>query len=385
MKILNLHTCPNGLFSPEKNPRGGLEKVVFDLHVLLQRQNIEIISVCSPDDWCANLPGFYPINLFGKEVWRSKWKEYKTTLYNFIQEQKPDVIIVHGTNKLLKVFNEWEIPVIFIDHQGHGSINLLYHLDFYTQVVPANRKLGGIIVGVSEVSNQMKEEEIKLQKIQDNFLFDDYYIFQYITDELRSYPVSPHNNKAITIGLSEGYKSPHRIDILRRKKWIDDYDLITLRPENAKDKIKNYWEKNIEKRPEILSRTRVNVPRHKTMEMLNQAMVYASTSNFESAGITTFEAFSMGVPAIIWDDANRHASTMFAPDGRGWIWEFMSSNEIEDFVSYIPTANRNNIREYVFSVNNPEVVAKSLIYKISNYLNKTKINYGGTSDLTGFF
>lgn len=385
MKILNLHTCPNGLFSPEKNPRGGLEKVVFDLHVLLQRQNIDIISVCSPNDWCASMPGFHPINLFGRENWRSKWKDYKVTLYNFIQEEKPDVIIVHGTNKLLRVFNEWEMPVIFVDHQGHGSINLLYHLDFYTQIVPDNRSFGGIIIGVSEVSNKMKEEEIKLQKIQDNFVFDDYYIFQYITDELKGYPVSPHNKKAITIGLSEGYKSPHKIDILRRKKWVEDYDLVTLRPENAKDKIKNYWEKNIESKPEILSRTRVNVPRDKTMQMLNQSMVYASTSSFESAGITTFEAFSMGVPALIWDDNGRHASTMFAPDGQGWVWEFMSSEYIKEFVDYLPTANRENIKDYVYSVNNPDSVAKSLIYKISEFLNRSKINYGSVSDLSNFF
>lgn len=384
MKILNLHTCPNGLFSPEKNPRGGLEKVVFDLHVLLQKQDVEIISVCSPDDWCASVPGFYPINLFGRETWRAKWKEYKVTLYDFIQKQKPDVIIVHGTNKLLRVFNEWEIPVIFIDHQGHGSINLLYHLDFYTKIVPANRKLGGIIVGVSDVSNQMKEEEIKAQKIQDNFKFDDYFIFQYITDELRSYPVSPHNKKAITIGLSEGYKSPHRIDTLRKKKWVEDYDLITLRPENAKDKIKNYWEKNIESKPDVLSRTRVNVPREKTMQMLNQAMVYASTCNFESAGITTFEALCMGVPAIIWDDNSRHASTMFAPDGRGWAWQFISDDNIKDFVDYLPNARREDIKNYAFSVNNPDVVAESLIYKIGKFLEKSKINYS-TTDLTSFF
>lgn len=385
MKILNLHTCPNGLFSPEKNPRGGLEKVVFDLHILLQRQNIDIISVCSPNDWCASMPGFYPINLFGRENWRTKWKEYKVALYNFIQKEKPDVIIVHGTNKLLRVFNEWEMPVIFVDHQGHGSINLLYHLDFYTQIVPDNRSFGGIIIGVSEVSNKMKEEEIKLQKIQDNFVFDDYYIFQYITDELKGYPVSPHNKKAITIGLSEGYKSPHKIDILRRKKWVEDYDLVTLRPENAKDKIKNYWEKNIESKPEILSRTRVNVPRDKTMQMLNQAMVYASTSSFESAGITTFEAFCMGVPAVIWDDNGRHASTMFAPDGQGWVWEFMSSEHIKDFVDYLPMANRENIKDYAYSVNNPDSVAKSLIYKISEFLNRSKINYGSVSDLSNFF
>lgn len=384
MKILNLHTCPNGLFSPEKNPRGGLEKVVFDLHVLLQRQNIDIISVCSPDDWCASMPGFYPINLFGRETWRAKWKEYKVALYDFIQKQKPDVIIVHGTNKLLRVFNEWEIPVIFIDHQGHGSINLLYHLDFYTKIVPANRKLGGIIVGVSDVSNQMKEEEIKAQKIQDNFKFDDYFIFQYITDELRSYPVSSHNKKAITIGLSEGYKSPHRIDMLRKKKWVEDYDLITLRPENAKDKIKNYWEKNIESKPEVLSRTRVNVPREKTMQMLNQAMVYASTCNFESAGITTFEALCMGVPAIIWDDKGRHASTMFAPDGRGWAWQFISDDNIKDFVDYLPNTRREDIKNYAFSVNNRDVVAESLIYKIGKFLEKSKINYS-TTDLTSFF
>lgn len=385
MKILNLHTCPNGLFSPEKNPRGGLEKVVFDLHVLLQGQGIDIISVCSPSDWCASTPGFYPINLFGREVWRSKWKDYKATLQNFIQKEKPDVIIVHGTNKLLRVFNEWEMPVIFIDHQGHGSINLLYHLDFYTKIVPENRKYGGIIVGVSEVSNRMKEEEIKLQKIQDNFLFDDYFIFQYITDELKSYSVSNHNKKAITIGLSEGYKAPHKIDLLRRKKWVQDYNLITLRPENAKDKIQKYWEKNIECKPEILSRTRVNVPRNETMRMLNEAMVYASTCNFESAGITTFEALSMGVPAIIWDDNGRHASTMFAPEGRGWAWQFISDDNIQSFVDYLPNARREDIKNYVFSVNNPDVVAKSLIYKISKFLETTKINYNTSTDLTKFF
>jgi hypothetical protein len=373
MKILNLHTCPNGLFSKYKNPNGGLEKVVYDLHLLMREFGVDITSVCSPTDWCSNEAGFKPIN--PASDWRSNWKQYCSSLYALIESDKPDVIIVHGTNKLLKVFNDWEMPVLFIDHQGHGSINLLYHLDFYTKIVPKNRSFGGKIFGVSDLSNILKEEEISKQKIDHNFKFDGYLKFQYITSELELYRVSEHDFKAVTIGNPEGYKQPHKIDYLRKKKYVSDYTLITQKPENPKNKIIKYWDKNIASNEEILTRTKCNISRKDTFDILNTSMLYASTSPYESAGITTFEAFSMGVPAVLWANKERHASVMFAPEGRGWVWEYVTTDNLVDFIEYTKTANRYKIREYTYEVNNKKIVFDELILKLENYVSlksKTK-------------
>lgn len=373
MKILNLHTCPNGLFSKFKNPNGGLEKVVYDFHILMQEFGVDIISVCSPSDWCVEVSGFIPINPNSSVEWSNNWKPYCNALYTMIERERPDVIIVHGTNKLLKVFNGWNIPVLFIDHQGHGSINLLYHLDFYTKIVPENRSYGGKIFGVSDLSNILKEEEISKQKIDNNFKFDGFLKFQYITEELEKYSTHKHNSKAVTIGNPEGYKQPHKIDFLRKKGFVENYTLITQKPENPKDKIVKYWDRYIASSEEILSRTKCNISRTDTFDILNQSMVYASTSPFESAGITTFESFSMGVPAILWANKEKHASVMFAPEGRGWVWEYITSDSLPDFVGYTTVADRNKIRDYTYEVNKKEIVFNDILDKLEQYIKTSSV------------
>jgi glycosyltransferase involved in cell wall biosynthesis len=371
MKILNLHTAPNGLFSKFGNPNGGLEKGLYDFHVLLVDFGVDVNTVCSPNDWCASEVGFLPIN--PKSDWRVHWKHYCSCLHSLIKKEKPEVIIVHGTNKLLKVFNEWEIPVLFLDHQGHGSINWLYHFDFYTNVVPKNRSFGGKIYGVSELSNSLKEGEISKQKIDENFMFDGALKYLYITKEIESYSVSGHNFNAVTIGNPEGYKQPHKIDFLRKKGFVSDYSLITQKPEIPKAKINKYWEKYIESNLEISSRTKCNISRKETFDILNKSMIYASTSPYESAGLTTLEAFSMGVPAILWANKEQHASTMFAPDGKGWIWEYISSTNLNEFVEQSKTVDRNKIRDYVFEINNKKVIFEKVINELETcFENKTK-------------
>ena len=90
MKILNLHTCPNGLFSKFKNPNGGLEKVVYDFHILMQEFGVDIISVCSPSDWCVEVSGFIPINPNSSVEWSNNWKPYCNALYTMIERERPD-------------------------------------------------------------------------------------------------------------------------------------------------------------------------------------------------------------------------------------------------------------------------------------------------------
>lgn len=375
VKILNLHTCPVGLFSSLRNPNGGLEKVVYDLHVLLKKFGVDVLTVCSLPDYISKEEGFCPINIWGVENWRKGWGKYKERLLDLIYKFCPDVIVVHGTNKLLRVFNEWQIPVLFIDHQQYCSINLLYHKDFYENIVPKNRKFGGKIFDVSEVSKVFKEEQIKNQKIVNDFAFDGYLVFQYITKELESYSVCEnHNGKAITIGLPVNQKQPHKIDLLRKKGLVDDYDLVTMKPDDVRNKFKKYWDDHIAKNQQIIDRTHCNISRELTMRMLNESMLYASTSPTESAGITGFEAFCMGVPVLFWPDRGKHASIMFCPDGQDWAWQFYN-DDCGKFIDYVKNnvENRKRIREYVFDVNSPIKVFDNLMKKIENYYKTAKI------------
>lgn len=347
MKILNLHTCPNGLFTSERNSRGGLEKVVYDLHTLMLENGVEIHSVCSPNDISSmkQTKNFHPINYSETSEWRGKnWELYKSKLWNLIEQIEPTMVIVHGTNKLLKVFNEWKLPVMFIDHQGHGSINKLYHYDFYNKVVPENRIYGGLIFGVSEISTKIKEDEIKKQKISDNFQFDGDIIFQYVTDELASYKT--YNNPShtpITIGIPEPYKQIHKIESVRKKGIINDYTIITIKPDKPKQKIIDYLEKNIENNPEINKRILYNITREETMKRLSCSSLYVSTSPYESAGITAFEAMSFGVPVLFAFKNGSFASTMYNLTGEGYSWHKIDSSTIQR----LPYIDREYIKDSV--------------------------------------
>lgn len=364
MKILNLHTSPNGIFSKQNTPNGGLEKVIYDLHMLMETNGVDIISVCSPTDWCSSLENFKPINPSTSEVWRKNWKMFVSSLYALIENETPDLIIVHGTNKLLRIFNTWKMPVLFVDHQSEASINLLYHKDFYSKLVTENRKYGGKIFGVSAKSNMKKEKEIAKQKIASDFLFDGFIKFQYITDELERYSVSTHNGKAVTIGNAENIKNPHRIEQLRKKGLITDYNLITKLREDPKEKDLKYWEDNIHSKEEVLKRTLFNIDRKQTLDVLNESMLYVSTCAVESAGISTFEAVSMGVPTILWGKEDMHSSEMFAPLGKGWVWEYQTSEDIGKFIEYSKTADRKKIMDYVHKVNNKSSVFDDMIVKM---------------------
>ena len=161
---------------------------------------------------------------------------------------------------------------------------------------------------------------------------------------------------------------------MRKQKLVDDYILITQKPENPKEKIIKYWESYIQNNEEILKRTKCNISRKETMDLLNCSMIYASTSPNESAGITTFESFSMGVPALLWDVSERHASVMFSPNGRGIVWEYFScKDQVKQFVEYAKTADRNLIREITFKENSKEKTFNELYEKLKEYISSSNI------------
>lgn len=85
--------------------------------------------------------------------------------------------------------------------------------------------------------------------------------------------------------------------------------------------------------------------RRRTIDLIRNSKVYASTFSFESAGISTFEAFSFGLPAILWKPGKyEHASTEYE-DGR-WCYHNDPSliSKIQDFDAQTRTQAAMNFR-----------------------------------------
>lgn len=371
MKILNLHTAPAGLFSPVGNPTGGLEKVVIDLHNLFREFGHDIQTICRPED-AKNLGvGSLVVCDCGADIRGNRWNAFVDHLVSIANEIKPDVILIHGTNKLLNGFNKHNIPVLFVDHQPYNSINLMYHEGFFGKSVPLNRGFGGVCVGVSEISNIDKEHAVVKQKICEYFKFDGVLRFQYITDELKSVAFqSKGNGKGITIGIPDPIKRIHAINKVRKLGVFDDYTIITQLNKIPKPKFLEYLEKNVYNKPEIKSRVLVNVSREQTLNTLAESMVYYSTCPSESSGITAFEALSLGVPVIFADNkyvSGKHASTEHLPGGEGWAWCY-ESKITPDFISLLTKEeNRERVRKAMFELNSKERVLNELLAKFKSF------------------
>lgn len=373
MKVLNLHTCPNGLFTGSR-PNGGLEMVVLDLHSLLRSVSVDCRTICSMTDYCAGWMRHLPINPNTADDWKKEWAVWSAKILRMIEDEKPDVIMVHGSGKLLRMLNKHGHPVFYVDHQGYPSVNKLYHEDYYTNTYERNRDLGGVFYGVGVNGNEQKELKIREQGISDTFKFDGAMIFQYVSDELLSRDYIPeHNHKAITIGRAENDKAPHKIDQLRRKKVINDYTLITMLPGNKKKQVE-YWTKNIECRPEILQRTLVGLSRGETLDRLQQSMVYASTMSGEWTGISTFEAGCLGVPFIMWEPP--HGKESPADPRYKYRYEFWTYHNDENLAGFVQHAGdylvRKRLQEFMRDTYSKNKIANAMVRQLAAYVEQKK-------------
>jgi hypothetical protein len=362
MKILNLHICKNGLMNGSL-PNGGMERAILDLHYLL-KDHSEIKTVCSSNENLGE--GFLPINFNNSTEWRSRinWSAYCATIKQEIADFVPDLIILHGANRLLKVMNDWGIPVLFYDHQQSISINKMYHESFYPDIVDKNRELGGLIYSVSKYSCKTKAKAIVDQKIMDSFEFDGWTQLQYVTEELQAVQFNEiPSEKGITIGRSDADKNPQKIEVLRKKGLISDYYLLTMFPFEVRDKTVDFFNEKIKNNVEIFKRTHLDLNRKDTLELLAKSKVYVSTSPTESAGITAIEAFSLGIPVIFITTEEDHASTMFLPTGKGKFWIFFDGKNVDEVKNFLSECQ--NVRKEIYNqtrlLNSAEIISNTIL------------------------
>lgn len=360
MKVLNVHSSPFGIFSKTGSFMGGIEKVVLDTHNLL-RSTFDIKSFCSVsdnlegDEWIPILPSE------GLEYWTKNKKQLYQDITQKIKSESPDVIINHGSEKILKLSNSLGIPSLFIDHRAN-QLHKLYHEGFFTNLAFKTQEIGGKVYAVSNYSKNCKELEIK--KLWDSeFKFDGWINFQYVesVDSLIETP----NKKCVTIGRPEDNKSPHRIETFR-KKFNIEYNLVTSIPDNPKKDTKKYFTERLESNQNIVDRMHLNISREKTLEILKQSSLYYSTSAIESAGITAFESFSYGVPVILHAPTGIHASTMYMPNGKGTAWEYYTTKNIDEIRAFIDKCinytydDRLSIQNELVKNNSKEVALNNL-------------------------
>jgi hypothetical protein len=375
VRILNIHSYPFGLVNKEGSPNGGGEKVHLDIHHLLEENGIDIYSFCSESDplhgdrWVKVLPsgGLDP------------WKKNKTQIYaditKAINKLKPDIIINNGSDKLLRLTNHLRIPSLFVDHRSN-DIHKLYHADFFTNSAFKNRELGGKSVTVSLYSQLTKNNVIKKYWGDKGYELDGYLQFQYVTPELESYEVAKYKTKnCITIGRPETNKNPHRIKKFAEKYKLD-YRIITQLPDKPKPDTEKYFNEKIVANPGVLKRTHVNIGRKFTMTMLKNSMLYYSTSEIESAGITAFESLCLGVPLVLYSPLRYHASQMFAPDGEKYCWDYDNKTaNLEEYVEHCKSLNfdqRREIANYTRSHSSKRIIAMKIIQQLDSIYNNKK-------------
>lgn len=357
MKILQLHTNKHGLVSESGYPKGGLEKVIVDVADTLHDFGIDNFVNDTPDsryvDTCSDQNRVISHSLDQKSYNRY----FKKIILTWIESNKPDHIIVHGSNKLLRFLTENGIACLFVDHQMYTSINKLYHDDLFNAVVPQARSIGSLIYTVSAASKNDKEEKINGQGwyMNGTFEFDGWLKFQHSTNELMEYGVSPGNGRMITIGRAAGDKAPHHLIKYSAGTPAD----IFIMYDPGDDKSLRYRDEKILKKKTPNIEVHENAKRSDILRALNNSSIYYSTSPGESAGITAFEALSMGVPVVLNEKQDRkHASRMFMPEGTPYIRS--KDEDIPDLMN-MTLEERIRCKEECARHNTPESFIDELI------------------------
>lgn len=352
MKILQLHTNKHGLQSDNGYPKGGLEKVVIDIKHALDNAKIDNYVIDSPDSTL----GVMDDTVINMSLEQKDYYKNKHIILTWIENNQPDHIIVHGSNKLLKFLTEHNIACLFVDHQQHISINKLYHMSLFNDVVPKARKVGSLIYSVSSESCITKANKINEQGLTDyEFSFDGWMNFQFITNELREIEVKPSNGKLCTIGRSAPDKAPHKI-INFASKTKTPFDIIVM---VKIDKDEDYYKNKLKPVEDNVSR---NISRKETLNILSEAGLYVSTCPSESAGITAFESLCLGVPIVLFESSKyRHASRMYMPEGSKYV---VSIKEDYSHLINLSLKERQKIREICIEHNSEEKFLNTLISRL---------------------
>jgi len=136
VKILQLIATKSGIRASSGSPNGGLESVILNLHEAFQNAGWDSHysdSVGSNSDASIR----YDLEKYNYEM-------YANTVRSWVEREKPDLVIAHGTNALLKYLTERGIRVLFVEHSMAISINLNSYGALFGYIAPNARTIGNL-------------------------------------------------------------------------------------------------------------------------------------------------------------------------------------------------------------------------------------------------
>ena len=341
--FVNTSKNKEGLLNRFGNPVGGTEKVTMECHERLLENGHDSYIVDSHE---SPYEGEGVIKFYSAE---EKTARINQRLVDLCADF--DYIVLHSNYTLPKYLNRAGIVYTHVDHMMLTPVNKLYYGSFFAETWVHAKKLGSRFITVSEYARDWKETQYR--KFNPEFKFDEYFKFQFVTEELSKVDVKASEGYGIQIARPTKEKALNRF-----AKVGGDYKIISIGdPKEAEscDRVADHilW----------------NVPRENTMDLLSRASFLFATSAVESAGIAPLEALCAGVPVVVYDTGKGHASYMMAPEGAEYICSHEDKDRIESFRT-LTVHQRRAISREVREYNSSEVQFRELLKMIKSVKNE---------------
>lgn len=348
MKVLQLIATRRGLYSPAGAPNGGLESVILNLHEAFVNAGWDSHYTDIAKCHAKSSPSIrYDLENDG-------YKTYANAIQAWIDNQKPDLVIAHGTNALLGHLTQRGIRVLFVEHSMTYSINLLSYGKLFGEYAPAARAIGSKIITVSEITVQTKREAIA--EFGMDFEFDGWCRFQFPTQEFLTREVQPSQGYCVTVARCERQKSIGRM-LNHCVKHNMDWRLVTYIPNQAGQDI---FDKEIARHDQ--SKVLMGIDRAQTLNVMNSAAILGSSCTHESAGVTAFEGLMLGLPLLLNETPSMegiHASRMFLPND-DYIATLRGDHDKTLKLMNLSLSERKSIRELAIDYNPVSTVLHEL-------------------------
>lgn len=334
MKICIIDNLTTTLL-PGRESAAGLERVAKNDALFLAQEGHDVTFFYSGEEASPELLASFPFKAYrvnalthedvrrGAGIHINTWnKQVSAELIKWINNEAPDVFVYHGyTLSWAKaVLKATQIPLLYTVH-GYVSDNFMYHsnrIKDYLEVV----KLGGYIVTNTDTtktriemqSKRLFDRNVVGKGLEVDYpwmvefntgkvdIFGDFYRnFMFVEDEYVVKPTSGH-----VIAASRAYEPKavhkfHDIEVPTKIFWKEhvDTDQSWIDKQvgrfNANPNIEFFW----------------NHPYDKIMDHFREAKVCLVTWPDETFGLTAFEAAQFGVPSIIFNKDEPHASHEF--------------------------------------------------------------------------
>lgn len=348
MKVLQLLSTKRGLYNKSGSPNGGLEAVLINLHEAFVEAKWDAFYSDSIESSKSDATIRYDLSSY------RNYSIYASHIRDWIEREKPDLVIVHGANTLLDYLTRMGVRVLFVEHSMAYSINLNSYGKFFSNTAPEARKIGSKIITVSPITMETKKKAIADFGV--DFEFDGWCRFQFPTHELLSLPVVKSENYCVTIARCERKKSIERMLRHCTRNNID-WRLITYIPNEASqlwftEQLAMYDQ----------NKMYIGIDRPTTINVLSRGAILGSSSQHESAGVTAFEGLMFGLPLLLNEPRGqngKHASRMFLPDDNFVATLYSEPEKIEKLMS-LTIQERKNLRDMAVAYNGVEEVLKNL-------------------------